>query len=63
MEIRSRESCCRIHYHAVVLGRESRERRQGDAVRDSMERCGHVPKNPAHLNGVGDSERKCAISP
>lgn len=63
MEIQSRESCCRIHYHPVMLGRESPETRQGDAGRDSLERYGRGPKNRAHLNGVGDSERKCAISP
>lgn len=54
----SKESCYRVHCHP---GRKSREE-AGEAGCDSAERCGHVVKNQTHLNRVGDSERKCAIS-
>lgn len=63
MEIRSRESCCRIHYRPPSPGRKGQGEEPGGTVCDSVERQGHVLKSRAHFNGVGDSERKCAISP
>lgn len=44
-------------------GRRGRGTRPGDAaVGDPLEPCPHFSKRHAHLNGVGDSEGKCAIS-
>lgn len=54
----SKESCYRVHCHP---GRKSREE-AGEAVCHSAECYTHAVKNRTHLNGVGDSERKCVIS-
>lgn len=54
----SKGSCYRVHCHP---GRKSRKE-VGEAVCHSAECYMHVVNNETHLNGIGDSERKCAIS-